>query len=203
MKIIVTGFGAFSTNNANPTKEVINKLPRKIKEIDVYPIELPVIFDKCFDVLKSHIDTIKPDVIIMLGLAGKRKNITPERIAINLKDTTISDNEGNKPVDKIISKNGKSSYFSTLPIRKIENLLKSKNIPVSISNTAGLYVCNNIMYHVLHYIEKEKLDCKAGFVHVPYMEEDKPNDQVFSLPLETIYQAVLCMLEGDLYETEI
>lgn len=196
MKIIVTGFGRFLENETNPTKEIIKKLPKKIGENDIYPIELPVVFDECFIYLKPYIDEIKPDVIIMLGLAGGRTAITPERVALNLKDASGPDNKGYQPIDETIIENGRTAYFSTLPIRKIETLLKEKNIPVSISNSAGLYVCNNIMYHVLNYIETNKLSCKAGFIHVPYMDSFKPKKEAFSLPLADIYDAIVEMLKS-------
>ncbi len=196
MKLIITGFGSFLNNGTNPTKEVINKLPNKIDEVEVHPIELPVVFDECFNVLKPYIDKIKPNVIIMLGLAGNRTAITPERLAVNIKDSKSPDNLGNTPSDEIISLKGKNAYFSTLPLRKIEKVLYENSVPVSISNTAGLYVCNNIMYHVLHYIDTNNLDCKAGFIHVPFMGEDKPNDKSFSLPFEVIYESVINIIKA-------
>ena len=191
MKIIVTGFGVFLKNDTNPTKQILKMLPEKVGDDEIYPIELPVVFDECFMHLKPYIDRLKPDAIIMLGLAGGRKAITPERVAINLKDSKGPDNNGYLPKDELIIKGGKEAYFSSLPIRKIEEVLKENHIPVAISNSAGLYVCNNIMYHVLNYIDQNALNCKAGFIHVPYSDENKPNKDVFSLPLNDIYQAVV------------
>lgn len=190
MKIVVTGFGAFLNNKTNPTIEILKKLPKTIDNSEIYPIELPVVFDECFYYLKPYLEQIQPDVILMLGLAGGRKAITPERIAVNMKDAIGPDNQGHLPKDEIIIKNAKTAYFSTLPLRKIESILKELNIPVAISNSAGLYVCNNIMYHVLHDIDTNHLTCQAGFIHVPYMEEDVPADNAFSLPFNDIYNAV-------------
>lgn len=195
MNIIVTGFGKFLDNETNPTREIIKKLPKKIGNHNIYAIELPVIFDDCFSHLKPSIDRIKPDVIIMLGLAGGRKAITPERLAVNMKDANGPDNNGYQPKDETIIIGGKAAYFSTLPIRKIEKILKEQSTPVVISNSAGLYVCNNIMYHVLNYIDKNNLNCQAGFIHVPYMDENKPKVEAFSLPLTEIYKAVLNIIK--------
>jgi pyroglutamyl-peptidase len=158
---------------------------------EIISIELPVIFDECFDYLKPFIDEHNPDAIFMLGLAGGRTAITPERIAINLKDACGPDNIGCFPKDQVIIEGAKNAYFSTLPLRKIEAKLIEKHIPVAISNSAGLYVCNNIMFHVLNYIDQNSLDCKAGFIHVPYMDEDVPNKDQFSLPLNVILEAVI------------
>lgn len=195
MKIMVTGFGRFLDNEINPTKEVLKILPKSIYGNTIKCVELPVIFDECFDYLRPIIEEFKPDAIIMLGLAGGRKAITPERLAINIKDATQPDNIGYKPIDENIIVGGKTAYFSTLPIRKIEEKLTQKHIPVAISNSAGLYVCNNIMYHVLHYIDQNELNTKAGFVHVPFMDEDKPNNDVFSLPLNVIVEAVIDIIK--------
>jgi len=195
MKIIVTGFGQFLENETNPTKEIINMLPQKTGDKEIFPVELPVVFDECFLKLKSYIDDLKPDVIVMLGLAGGRLAITPERVAINIKDANGPDNNGYQPKDEVIVQGGKEAYFSTLPIREIEKELKESNIPVLVSNSAGLYVCNNIMYHVLNYIDNNDLNCLAGFIHVPYMTENKPKANVFSLPLDEIYTAIMKIIE--------
>ncbi|MBI9009947.1 MAG: pyroglutamyl-peptidase I [Tenericutes bacterium] len=195
MKIIVTGFGGFLDNDANPTKEILKMLPKKLKDKEIYPIELPVVFDECFNNLKPYIDSIKPDVIIMLGLAGGRMAITPERVAINMKDSHGPDNLGYIPKDEIIIPGAKEAYFSSLPLRKIEQILLDNNLAVSISNSAGLYVCNNIMYHVLHYIDQSNLNCQAGFIHVPFSDETLPKPNTFSMPLNDIYQAVINIIE--------
>jgi pyroglutamyl-peptidase len=126
MNIIVTGFGRFLTNEENPTKEILNLLPKSIKGHNVYPIELPVIFDECFDYLRPYIEELQPDIIILLGLAGGRKTVSLERVAINMKDAKGPDNIGYIPVDEVIQKDGKNAYFSTLPLREIESKLREK-----------------------------------------------------------------------------
>lgn len=191
MKIIVTGFGRFLDNEDNPTKEVLKLLPKSIHGNKIITVELPVIFDECFDYLKPIIDDECPDAIIMLGLAAGRKAITPERIAINIKDGRKPDNIGYQPLDEAIHIDGPNAYFSTLPLRVIEKKLNEKKIPCQISNSAGLYVCNNIMYHVLHYIDQNDLDIKAGFIHVPFMTEQVTSNIDFSLPLDVILEAVI------------
>lgn len=191
MKIMVTGFGRFLEHEANPTKEVLALLPKSIQGHQILTMELPVIFDECFTALKNVIADERFDVIIMLGLAGGRTAITPERIAINLKDGKLPDNVGNMPKDEVIIQDGPMAYLSTLPLRKIEERLLLKNIPVMISNTAGLYVCNNVFYHVMHYINTNSLRIKAGFIHVPYMDEQTKPEQAFSLPIDQILEAIV------------
>jgi pyroglutamyl-peptidase len=191
MKIMITGFGRFGNHKNNPTKEILRILPKSIYGHELIKVELPVIFDECYDYLKQFIDIHQPDAIIMLGLAGGSKTIRLERIAVNLKDAKIADNIGSKPLDEPIIKNGKNAYFSTLPLREMEAILIDKEIPVSISNSAGLFVCNNIFYHVMHRVDQEDKIRYAGFIHLPYMDEDKTDQDAFSMPLYTLNEAVI------------
>jgi pyroglutamyl-peptidase len=195
MKVLVTGFGRFLSNEENPTKEILKLLPKSIHGNEIITVELPVIYDECFDYLKPIIESNNPDIILMLGLAGGRKAITLERLAVNLKDAVGPDNIGYTPHDESIVKEGKEAYFSTLPLRKIEARLQEKNIPVALSNSAGLYVCNNIMYHVLHYVDQNNLDVVSGFVHLPYMDEQKREKDAFSLPLVVMLEAVIDIIK--------
>ncbi len=192
MTILVTGFGAFGNNDENPTKEILGLLPKSVYGNEIKTLLLPVVFDECFEVLKPVIEKEKPSIIINLGLAAGRTGITPERLAINLKDARIEDNKGNKPVDKEIITGAPLAYHSTLPLRKIESILKRKHLPVAISNSAGLYVCNNIMYHTLHYIDQFELDTLAGFIHIPLMSEQVTTDEKrFHMPLYDILEGII------------
>jgi pyroglutamyl-peptidase len=116
----------------------------------------------------------------MFGQAAGRKNISIERVAVNIIDARIPDNKGEKPIDKPVIPGGKNAYFSSLPVRKIKDALEEKNIPVSISYSAGTYVCNYLFYSVMHHIETRELDKCAGFIHYPLSSmqvkenEDKP-----------------------------
>ena len=138
-----------------------------------------------------------PDIIIMLGEAGGRFRITPERIAINVDDFRIPDNAGNQPKDEPIVENGPAAYFSTLPIRGIVERIVSAGIPAAISNTAGTYLCNRLFYSVMHAINTEGLPAIAGFIHLPYFHEQamNKNPDVPSLSRESIVEAVRLALE--------
>ena len=198
MNIIVTGFVPFLDNELNPTSEVLELLPKSIKGNEIITVLLPVEYDQCFQVLKPYIDKYKPGIIINLGLAPKRKNISLERVALNISNSEYSDNKGIIKIDESIIENGENAYFSKLPLRKILNILVKKGIPVEISNTAGLYICNNLMYHVLHYIESNKLETKAGFVHVPFMDKQVKDKLENSLPLVTILEGIIDVIKGTL-----
>ena len=191
MKIIVTGFEPFHTNNENPSQEIVRLLPRTLKGHTIIPVELPVLYDKSFEVVENLIKTEKPDIVIHLGLAQGRKYITPERIAVNIDDTSISDNDSVVRLGTKIKEDGLNAYFSTLPLDKIVKRINLKGIPVKVSNHAGTYICNHLMYQTLYYVDKNNLDINSGFIHLPLMDEQNEGKTKFSLPLHTILEAVI------------
>ncbi|WP_078543465.1 pyroglutamyl-peptidase I [Litchfieldia alkalitelluris] len=166
-KLLLTGFEPFLDNPINPTEEIVKALNGKtIGNYEIVGHILPVDFSASAVKCNQLIDEVQPDAVISLGLAAGRSKITPERIAINCRDGA-EDNKGVKLVDAPIEDVGPAGYFSTLPIRAFVDTLNEAGLPASISNTAGTYLCNNVMYSALHKIEKENLDIIAGFVHIP------------------------------------
>jgi len=192
---LITGFQSFDQEKINPSYEAIKLLPDQLDEIQIVKMELPTVFNLSSQILINKINEIHPDVIIMIGQAGGRKSISIERVAINIDDASIPDNQGNQPKDQPIVQDGKAAYFSTLPIKNINMHLLEKGISSSISNTAGTFVCNHLMYHILHYLETNKIKSLAGFIHVPYIHEqviEKPS--VFSMNLDEITEAIKIVL---------
>lgn len=171
MKILLTAFTPFDGESINPALEAMKLLPDKIGNLEVLKLELPTVFGKSARLALESIEQEKPDFVLSIGLAGGRAEITPERIAINLDDAGIPDNEGNQPVDQAIYLDGENAYFSTLPVKAMVEAIKKEGLSASLSNSAGTYVCNHLMYSVLHYIKKNTLPIKAGFIHVPYIPE--------------------------------
>lgn len=171
MKILITGFEPFGGEKINPAWEAVNSLPSKIDDIDIFKLQLPTVFRASGLKLFETIDLLKPDVVICVGQAGGRFDFCVERIAINIDDGRIPDNNGHQPIDETIFKDGENAYFSTLPIKAIVEEVKKAGIPASVSNTAGTYVCNHIMYSLLYYITKNKLNIRGGFIHVPYIAQ--------------------------------
>ena len=169
--LLLTGFEPFLKFTVNPTMKIARELHGEI--IGNYKIHsevLPVDFASSGSRLLKLIKKVKPDAIISLGLAGGRSKITPERIAVNVKDGA-ADNEGNKPTDEVIYSAGKDGYFTTLPIRNMVNRLQESGLPAAISNTAGTYLCNNIMYVALYYAYEFQPNMKSGFIHIPASHE--------------------------------
>ncbi|MGN7296735.1 pyroglutamyl-peptidase I [Ferdinandcohnia sp. SAFN-114] len=170
-KLLLTGFVPFLDNPINPTEEIVKALEgQTIGGYEIVGRILPVDFAESARQCIEHVNDVKPDVVISLGLAAGRNKVTPERIAINCRDGE-PDNSGVRLQDAPIEEVGPAGYFSTLPIREFVNVSIDKGYPAAVSNTAGTYLCNNVMYSVLHKIEQEQLPMRAGFIHIPASHE--------------------------------
>ena len=195
MKILVTGFEPFGEEVINPSLEAIKKLDNEIMGAEIIKLKLPTVFGKSIDILENALEKEKPDVVISIGQAGGRDKITVERVAINISDARIPDNKGNKPIDEIIFEDVENAYFSNLPIKKIVEEMKKENIPAAISNTAGTYVCNHIMYGLLYNIDKKYPKMKGGFIHIPYIPEQVIEKNAPSMSLENIVKGINIAIE--------
>lgn len=171
MKILVTGFDPFGGEPINPALEAVKGLADTISGAEIIKLEIPTVFGKSAEVVKAAMEKHHPDVVLNIGQAGGRFAISPERVAINIDDARIPDNEGNQPVDIAIQEDGAPAYFTQLPIKAMVTQMKEAGIPANVSNTAGTFVCNHIMYQVHYLIEKEYPAVKGGFIHVPYIPE--------------------------------
>lgn len=184
MKILVTGFDPFGGEPINPALEAVKALPETILGAEVVKLEIPTVFGKSAEVVKAAILAEKPDVVLAIGQAGGRFSITPERIAINVDDARIPDNEGNQPIDVPIQADGAAAYFTQLPIKAMVKQIRDAGYPAALSNSAGVFVCNHIMYQVLYLIDKEFPNMQGGFIHVPFIAQqvvNKPNQPYMSL----------------------
>lgn len=170
-KLLLTGFEPFLKFTVNPTMKIVEELNgQTIGGYEIVGRIMSVDFHASGKQLLSHIEEIQPDAVISLGLAGGRYKITPERIAINVKDGD-ADNEGHIPVDEPIAEDSEPAFLSTLPIRAMVNKLKDKGFPAEISNTAGTYLCNNVMYEGLRYAKTQNRPIPSGFIHIPASHE--------------------------------
>ncbi|WP_064610985.1 pyroglutamyl-peptidase I [Streptobacillus moniliformis] len=194
-KILITAFEPFGGEKINSTEKVLNFLPEKIGNLEIIKLLLPVVRNKSLCKIKDKIMEEKPKYILSLGQAGGSKNIAIERIGINVDDYRIKDNAGNQPIDEKIFCDGENAYFSTLPIKKIYEKLENKGYSVKISNTAGTFVCNHVLYGIRYMIEKEKLNIKSGFIHIPYIDEQVKDDNTFSMSIKDILNAIICAIE--------
>jgi pyroglutamyl-peptidase len=169
--VMLTGFEPFLDHPINPSEQLVKALHGEV--LNGMKIEgriLPVDFKSAGDQIVRLYDELQPDVVISLGLAAGRNRITPERVAININDA-VPDNSGYRPVDEPIVVDGPAAYFSTLPIRRMIEAINESGMPADISNTAGTYLCNHVMYRMLYHIEQAGRTTPSGFVHIPATHE--------------------------------
>ncbi|KFX60235.1 pyroglutamyl-peptidase I [Clostridium botulinum] len=191
MKVLITGFDPFGGESINPALEAVKKLPNTISNAEIIKLEIPTVFKKSLDKIEENILAHKPDIVISIGQAGGRFGITPERVAINIDDARIEDNEKNQPIDLKVFEDGENAYFTTLPIKAMVKEMQEAGIPSSVSNSAGTFVCNHVMYGVLYMINKKYPNIKGGFIHVPYIPSqvvNKPN--MPSMSIEDIFKGL-------------
>jgi len=183
-KLLITGFDAFGENTVNPSWDAVCKLPEQVGDYMLCKLQIPTVYGKAAQIVLEKTKTFQPDVILCIGLAGGRNAVTPERIAVNIRDARISDNEGNWPKGAPVVENGPAAYFSTVPVTQMVQSIESAGLPAAVSNTAGTFVCNDTLYALLHHYAGTST--RVGFVHVPYL----PEQGAPSLPLEDTVKAL-------------
>lgn len=196
MNILITGFDPFGGEAINPALEAVKLLPDEIDGHKIDKLEIPTVFHKSKEVVKEQLNQKEYDIVLAIGQAGGRFELTPERVGINIDDARIPDNEGNQPIDEVIQTTGAAAYFSNLPVKRMTEGIKSQGVPARLSNTAGTFVCNHILYQ-LGYLEATQFpNIKFGFIHVPFIPE-QVTDKVEkpSMSLETIAKGLKVALE--------
>ncbi len=186
--VLLTGFEPFSGDVVNPSWEAVSLVPTGIGGCTVRKALIPVSFRRSEDALEQALREYRPDAVILTGLAGGRKEISLERVAVNLRDARIPDNDGFMPRDQEVIPGGPAVYFTRLPVRRIHETLSGLKIPCSLSLSAGSFVCNDLFYWLLHYTAPQSLPC--GFIHVPYLPEQGTEKNAPSLPKETVTAAL-------------
>lgn len=169
--VLITGFEPFGGEAVNPSWEVVRQLDGvTLAGERVVALQLPCVFGEALAVLSAALEAQQPRLIIAVGQAGGRVDITVERVAINVDDARIPDNKGQQPIDEPIVAGGPAAYFSSLPVKAIVAALREQGIPASVSQTAGTFVCNHVMYGLLDALQ-DKAGTKGGFIHIPYLPE--------------------------------
>jgi pyroglutamyl-peptidase len=195
MTILVTGFEPFGGEAINPSWEAVRRLNGDTGDVRVERLLVPTTYADSIGTVTEVIDRLRPSTVLMVGQAGGRAELSIERVAVNCDDAQAPDNAGVLHEDAPIVSQGPTAYLATLPVKQIVAGLRSAGLPASVSNTAGLFVCNHLFYGVLHHIVTRKLDTQAGFVHVPFLPEQvvgKPGTP--SMALETIVAGIDCIV---------
>jgi len=189
-KLLITGFDPFDGQIINPSWEAVRLLPDKIGDYELCKLQLPTCYGEAPRILLEKAEEWQPDVIVSVGQAGGRANVTPERIAVNIRDSKRADNSGKICSGERIDPDGDAAYFSTLPVEKMAEAICAAGLPGAVSNTAGTFVCNDVLYNALRHFEGTAV--KAGFIHVPYLpEQGEPN-----LPLSDTVRALIAAIEA-------
>ena len=175
MKLLLTAFDPFGGEPINPALEAVKLVADKVGDVDVVKLEVPTVFGKSVATVAAAIEKEKPDAVLCIGQAGGRYDLTPERVAINQDDARIPDNEGNQPIDSPIFEDGAPAYFTTLPIKAMVQAIRKAGVPASVSNSAGTFVCNHLMYGVLYTLAKSYPGVRGGFMHVPFVPSQVVN----------------------------
>jgi pyroglutamyl-peptidase len=194
--VLLTGFEPFAGDSINPTQEIAESLDgRTIGGARIVGRVLPCVYGRARAQLLGLLRTERPDLILCLGQAGGRSEITPERVAINLDDARIPDNAGAQPIDRPIERGGPAAYWSTLPIKAIVVALREAGIAAGVSQTAGTFVCNHVFYALMHALARRRPAAgrpvpRGGFIHVPFTPaQAQLRSGTPSLPLETMIEA--------------
>ena len=189
-KLLITGFVPFGGADKNPSWLAVERLQDRVGDYALYKLEIPTVFGEAAALVYSKAVEIGADVILSVGMAAGRDAVTPERIAVNIRDARIPDNAGNQPRGDVVAVDGPAAYFATVPVEKMAQAIRDKNIRATVSNSAGAYVCNDVMYSLLHAFYKTEV--KVGFIHVPYIpEQGSP-----SMELEQITHALAAAIEA-------
>lgn len=183
-KLLITGFDPFGGQAVNPAWEAVQRLPQQIGAYTLYKLQIPTVFGLAAQTVLNKAEEVQPDVILCVGQASGQDAVTPERIAVNIRDARIPDNTGFTPSGSRIVPDGPAAYFAAVPVEAMAEAIRAAQIPGAVSNTAGTFVCNDTLYLLLHHFASTHV--RVGFIHVPYL----PQQGEPSLPLERTVQAL-------------
>ena len=189
-KLLITGFDPFGGESLNPSWEAVKRLPDTVGNYELYKLQIPTIFGVASKKVLNIAAEIKPDLILCIGQAGGRAAVTPERIAVNIRDARIPDNAGNQPQGESVEPNGPAAYFSTVPVKEMAENICALQLPATVSNSAGAFVCNDTLYALLHHFNGS--NTQVGFIHIPYL----PQQGAPSLPLEDTVKALIAAINA-------
>jgi pyroglutamyl-peptidase len=169
--VLVTGFEPFGGEDVNPSWEICRALPGAIGRAPVVRLHVPTEFRRAIEVVAEAIVRVEPSLVILLGQAGGRPAMSVERVGINVDDARIADNAGAQPIDEAIAPAGPAAYFVTVPAKAMVAAMREAGIPAEVSNSAGTFVCNHLLYGVLHFLAASGRGARVGFIHVPWLEK--------------------------------
>jgi pyroglutamyl-peptidase len=197
MKILIAAFDPFGGEKVNPALEAVKQLPEQIGKHHITKLEIPTVFHESKDVLAEALAQDSYEAVLTIGQAGGRFELTPERVGINIDDARIADNKGNQPIDAQIQSQGAPAYFSNMPVKAMTEAIQNAGVPARLSNTAGTFVCNHILYQMGYLQATSYPELLFGFIHVPFIPAQVATKQnVPSMSLDTIVQGLTAAIKA-------
>ena len=189
-RLLITGFDAFGGSEENPSWLAVSQLPDTVGGFTLKKCIIPTVFGRAAQEVLAAAEDFQPDLILCVGVAAGRDAVTPERIAVNIRDARIPDNAGNQPAGEFVVANAPAAYFSTVPVAAMAQAIRDAGVPGTVSNSAGAFVCNDTLYLLLHHFAGTAT--RVGFIHVPAA----PHQHAVSLPLERTIQALISAISA-------
>ena len=182
--LLITGFDPFGGATVNPSWEAVRQLPEQVGEWKLCKLQIPTVFSLAAETVLKKAAEVGAAAILCVGQAGGRSAVTPERIGVNIRTARIPDNQGNLPQEQPVVPGGADGIFATVNVASMAQGIRDAGLPGGVSNTAGTFVCNDVLYTLLHHYRGTGV--KVGFIHVPYLpEQGEPN-----LPLDDTVKAL-------------
>ncbi|KAB8045408.1 pyroglutamyl-peptidase I [Janthinobacterium aquaticum] len=204
--VLLAGFAPFNGESLNPAWEAVAMLQGYADAtFRVESRQLPCAFGSARQILSDFVKELSPALVVVVGQAGGRPDITIERVAINVDDAPIKDNAGQQPIDQVIAEDGPAAYFATLPLKSIVCALRELGIPASVSQSAGTFVCNHVFYGLMHFLATQMPNSRigAGFIHIPYLPAQAANRPgAPSMALDTVVMGLQCAIQVALSTSE-
>ncbi|MFI8996867.1 pyroglutamyl-peptidase I [Streptomyces sp. NPDC053542] len=190
-RVLLTGFAPFDGERVNPSWQAVQAVAADPPPgYEIATAELPCVFGAANDALRKAVADADPEIVLCVGQAGGRPDVTVERVAINIDDARIPDNSGAQPIDVPIVEDGPAAYFATLPVKACVAAVREAGLPASVSQTAGTFVCNHVFYGLMHLVATERPAVRGGFVHVPYAPGQVTDQGKPSLPVTSVAEAL-------------
>ena len=195
-RLLITGFSPFGGDGINPAWQAVAALPETVGAWALHKRELPATFRGAPKGMEEAIREVEPDAVLMIGLAAGRAAVTPERQGVNEKSARIPDNEGCQPQNEPVIPGGPEALYSTLPVEDMAEAIREAGVPAQVSESAGRFVCNALLYSTLHALEQAETPVPAAFIHVPATPELAAGRDMPTLPLDRIVAALLAAIEA-------
>ena len=192
-RLLITGFDPFGGQPVNPSWEAVRRLPNEIGDYTLTKLRIPTVFGAAAQAVLETAQSVQPDVILSIGQAGGRSAVTPEVVGLNLREAGIPDNAGNQPSARPVVEGAPTAYFATVPVREMVRAINAAGLPGALSYSAGVYVCNDVLYTLLHHFDGTPT--RVGFIHVPFLPEQAQNGQP-SLTLNRMTRALECAIQA-------